>query len=114
MPIRVLQTVAVSAGAATPVTTLPWIPLNVHTDTFNLQFSVNFPNATAGQLNYRVQGTLDNVLEAGVSAFAFNVLASGGGVDNGVYTQPITAIRLQVVSASASINGAFRVLQVGA
>ena len=111
MPIRVLQTVAVSAQAATPVTTLAWIPLNLGAQDFEVTYVAT--RTGSGTVNYRIQGTLDDVLSAGVSAVAFDLASGATGNLDGSVQVPITAIRLQVVSASASSDVSFRVLQSG-
>ena len=112
MPIRVLQTVAVSAQAATPVTTLAWIPLNLGAKDFEVTYVAT--KTGSGQVNFRVQGTLDNVLDAAVvSAVAFDLVSGAAGNLDGSVQVPITAIRLQVVSASASSDMSFRVIQGG-
>ena len=111
MVVRVEQTTVL---ASTNIA-LPWIPLDVHADVFNISWFLN-RTGSGGQLA-AVQGTLDNVQQPGVSAAVAFTLAdvssnSGGGATAAAWTTPLAAIRVRV-SASASSDMTFRVLQVG-
>lgn len=115
MPVNVLHQAAVSAGAAFPATAFPWIPLNLHATPFHANYVIN--KTGSGQTRLRVQGTMENVQESGVSAFAFTIheLASvqaPTAVSREV-SAPWAAVRLIVASASASSNVAFRLTQAG-
>ena len=111
MPVRAEQHVSVSAQAGTPVTTLPWIPLNPKVESFSLTYVAD--KYGSGQLNYKIQGTLDNINDSTVSANTFDIVTSAATHADGTYSGALMAIRVQVVSASASSDLAFRVLQTG-
>jgi hypothetical protein len=95
MPVRSVQT---TAGAGT----LSWVPLNVHEDHAPVHIHINSTNA--GSVEY----TLDNVLDADVSALAITkftfAAATAATLDH-----PATAVRLVVSSGAATM----RVLQAG-
>jgi len=112
MPVEAKQDVAVSAQAATPVTSLPWIPLDIHLSDFRVAYVGK--KSASGQINFKVQGTLDNILDPAItSAVTFDITASAATSVAGNTQTPMRAIRVQVVSASASSNLSFRVTQAG-
>ena len=107
MPVRHVQTMTLASAN----TVAAWVPLDIYQKDFEVAYAVN---ATGnGGVRYAVQFTLDNVLEAGVSAVARDLVSAqtAAGID-GTVQSPITAIRVQV-SASSSVVFSFRVLQGG-
>lgn len=115
MPVKAFQQAAVSAGAATPATAFPWIPLDIHLTPFHVNYVVS--RSGTGQARYRVQGTMDDVQDSSVSALAYTLheMASVQGVTafSREVSAPWTAVRVIVASASASSNLSFRVTQAG-
>ena len=111
MATRVEQHVTLPGTTASPATAMPWIPLDVHAEYFNVKYVA--VKTGSGQVNFKVQGTIDNVLESGVSAVAFDIASAATGTIDGNVTNAVAAIRLQVTSASASSDMSFRVLQTG-
>ncbi len=115
MPVKAFQQAAVSAGAATPATAFPWVPLDLHLTPFHVNYLVS--RSGSGQAKYRVQGTMDDVLDPAVSANAYTLqeMASVQGVTafSREVSAPWSAVRIIVASASASSNLAFRVTQAG-
>lgn len=106
MAVNAVQTgTAVSAGAWT------WIPLDIHQSPFNVSFGARF--TSGGGATYRVEHTFDNVLRAGVSARPFTHPDVSAATTNrdGNYAAPVRAVRLFVVSVSASCNMDFTVYQ---
>lgn len=104
MPVRSVQTTA-AAGA------LPWVPLNVHSDDPQVQWSYN--RSGNGSITAAVQYTLDNVLDPDVSALAIQVTALSTAVHAAHLGHPATAIRLNITAASGANTVTFRVLQTG-
>ena len=111
MPVRAEQHVTLPGTTASPATSLSWIPLDIHQEIFNVKYVA--VKTGSGQVLFKVQGTVDNVLDSAVSAVAFDVASAATGNVDGNITNAMSAIRLQVTSASASSDMSFRVLQAG-
>src|SRR3990167_11203165 len=96
MTIRVIQTTAASGAR-----TLDWVPLNPAVDDgpFNVQISYNRTGAGTG--SGRIDYTLENVMEAGVSAFAITERTVEDATAFNM-THPAYAVRLAVTSASGN------------
>lgn len=111
MPVTWRQTVHASAAASG--TSTNWIPLDIFETPFNVGFGVTTSNDNG--VTFAVQHTFDNVLDADVSARAFNHSdVTAGVVDvDGNYAFAVRAVRLNVVSVSASANLEFRGVQAG-
>ena len=109
MPIQhIFTSVATSTNFASP-----WVPLDVHNDSPNVGWALN-KSTTGGAIVARVQGTQDEIEQPGVSAVAFTLGTFSADVAETTIassTVPLRAIRVSV-SASASSNITFRVLQV--
>lgn len=106
MPVRAQQRHVISAATAmTP------IPLNIHDG--NAQTSWAMSNDGSGSVSYKIQFTLDDVLDADVSAVWFDSVSAQTGTNVGVIATPITGIRANYVTVSASSNATFRVIQSG-
>ena len=107
-PIRSIQTTAASGAR-----TLDPTPLEVYASEFNVQWVFN--RTGAGHCQAEVQYTLDNILEAGVSALwvVSKVLTTADTATAQTITHPMAAIRLAITSASGNNQVAFRVLQTG-
>lgn len=75
-----------------------WIPLDRHISPFNIGFQV----VVAGEMNYRVQHTLNDVI-GGETATAFTHVDVSSATTNrdGNYAYPISAMRILVNSASS-------------
>lgn len=88
--------------ATTGAGTLPWVPLNVHATNARTQISINTTNEG------RVEYTLDDVMDADVSAYAIGefTFAAATAAELG---HPATAVRMVVTSGAATM----RVLQTG-
>lgn len=106
---------SVTATLATVATSgnfnLGWVPLDIHADTPNISWSIN-KSTGGGHIKALVQVTQD---DPDVSALAISISTFSADVAEttiAAYTTPIRAIRL-AVSASASSNVTFRVLQIG-
>ena len=109
MPVRHIFTTA----AASTNFVSNWVPLDVHGDSPNIGWSIN-KSTTGGAIRALVQVTQDDVGQPGTSAAAFTISTFSADVAEttvGAYTSPVAAIRVSV-SASASSNVTFRVLQV--
>ena len=106
---HVFATVATSTNFVSP-----WVPLNINADSFSYTAVIK-KVGTQGQINAVVQTTLDNVLEAGVSANTVTLSTFSAQIAEGTSISsinPVRAIRV-VVSASVSSGFSFRVLQTG-
>ena len=104
MPVRHTQRMTL----ASVNTAAAWVPLDIYQKDFECAYVVNVTGT--GGARYSVQFTLDNVLEAGVSAVARDLVSAQTAAIDGTVQTPIAAIRVQV-SASASVDVTFRVLQ---
>lgn len=92
-------------------TTFSTIPLNVLDGTSEVTWMVRLDgNGTA---TYDVEFTLDDVLDADVSAVFDQSVSGQTTSNNGNITVPIRGIRLNITAVSASSNATFRVLQSG-
>jgi hypothetical protein len=107
MPIRVFQDTVVTA------TSMPWIPLNIHRDQVEASFRLSFTGN--GTRIISIEYTLDNVLDADVSAVASTVMTASmsAGSTAQTFRVPAVGIRYRVVGGSASANSTFRFLQLG-
>lgn len=106
MPTRARQEVTLAAATAfTP------IPLDYHDG--NSQVSWALSHGGSGSVAYDVEFTLDNVLDAAVSAVWFDSVSAQTGTNVGTITTPVAAIRVNFVTVSASSHATFRVLQSG-
>ena len=92
--------------------TTAWIPLDVAAAgcPFNVQLSLN--RTGAGTSSSRIDYTLDNVMDAGVSAYAITLRTVEDATAFNV-THPMEAVRLVVTSGSGTNNLTLRVLQAG-
>jgi hypothetical protein len=107
--VRYIETTAASGAR-----TLAWAPLDplLSQTPFNVQIAVN--KTGNGVFTGTVQYTLENLLEAGVSAYAISERVSVAAVTAFNMTHPAYGVRFVVASASGHNNITFRVLQTGA
>ena len=110
MPVQsIFATVATSTNFVSP-----WVPLDVHNEgSPNVGWSIN-KSTTGGAVRAVTQGTQDEIEQPGVSAVAFTLgVFSADAAESTVAssTIPLRAVRVSV-TASASSNVTFRVLQV--
>ena len=114
MPVKAVRQIIVSTASGTAISTAsPWIPTNLHQTPFNVGFGAIVHGA--GDITYRVEHTFDNIFDPNVSARVFtheDVSAESASKD-GNYAFGVRAIRLAVVSASASAGVELTVIQVG-
>lgn len=114
MPMTATRSIIVSTVSGTAISTVSsWIPTNLYEVPFNIGFGAIVHGA--GDITYRVEHTFDNVFDPNVSARVFvheDVSAENASKD-GNYAFGVRAIRLAVVSASASAGVELTVIQVG-
>ena len=106
MPTRIAVTTAASAA-----TVLGPYALNVHNDG-SQEVQWQFTKSGNGTFTATVEYTLDNVLDAGVSA-AWIVERTPAAASAATMTHPASGIRLNISAASGNNQIGFRVLQTG-
>lgn len=114
MPTTAEKTLTINTASATSVgTSSSWIPLDIHQTPFNVGFGV--VKRGGGDITFRVEHTFDDIFDSSVTPDAFtheDVSAANDSID-GNYAFGLRACRLTVVSASGSVQVAFKVVQVG-
>ena len=92
-------------------TAFPAVPLNIHDGNAKTTWAVSLDGS--GSAAYAVQFTLDPVMEGDVSAVWFDSVSGQTSSNQGNITVPITGVRLNMTTVSASSNATFRVVQSG-
>lgn len=92
-------------------TAFPAVPLNIHDGNAQTNWAVSLDGS--GSAAYSVQFTLDEVMKGDVSAVWFDSVSGQTATNHGSITVPITGIRLNMTTVSASSNATFRVVQSG-
>lgn len=110
MPVRVVQTTTL-ATTLSSAKNLDAVVLNVHVEDQGTRWHYN--RTGNGSIAANVQYTLDNVLEAGVSAVWIDSVTLTTAASAGSITHPAAAVRLRITAASGANSIAFRVLQAG-
>ncbi len=114
MPVYATRSITVNtvSGTATSVST-SWIPLNIHETPFNVGFGAIVHGA--GKITYRVEHTFDDVFDSSVtpSAFLHEDVSAESASKDGNYAYPVRAVRLAIVSASASAGVSLTLIQTG-
>ena len=106
MPVRAQQRVILASTTALPV-----VPLDIHDANSQVSWAVSLDGN--GSVAYKIQFTLDNVLNSAVSAVFYDSVSAQTTTNVGNITVPVAGIRCNFTTVSASSNAPFRVLQSG-
>ena len=106
MPVLKQQTAVLAATTAFPA-----IPLDYHDANSKVTWAMDLSGS--GSVAYDIEFTLDKITQTGVSAVWYHSVSAQTADNVGNITVPVSGIRANFTTVSASSNATFRVLQSG-